>query len=55
MRYKKKRNYKNDRVYSAEFREKAIQLALHSPSLEMVAKEIGIPEQSVGHWLFLIV
>lgn len=51
MRYKKKRNYKNDRTYSAEFREKAIQLALHSPSLEIVAKELGIPKQTLYTWV----
>ena len=51
MRYKKKRNYKNDRTYSAEFREKAIRLALHSPSLEIVAKELGIPKQTLYTWV----
>ncbi len=49
MRYKKRQ--KNDRIYLAEFRESAIQLAMRSPSLEMVAKELGIPKQTLYTWV----
>jgi hypothetical protein len=38
MRSKNKRNYKEARVYSADLKENAIQLALRSSSIEVTAK-----------------
>ena len=46
-----KRNQKKDRVYSADFKESAIQLALRSPSIEVVAKELGIPKPTLYTWV----
>ena len=51
MRPKIKRNHKKDRVYSADFKESAIQLALRSPSIEVVAMELGIPKPTLYTWV----
>lgn len=51
MRPKTKRDHKKDRVYSAGFKENAIQLALRSPSIEVAAKELGIPKQTLYTWI----
>ena len=51
MRAKNKRIYKKGRVYSADFRENAIQLALRSPSIEVVAKELSIPTPTLYTWV----
>jgi transposase len=51
MPSKSKRNYKEARVYSADFKENAIQLALRSPSIEVVAKELGIPKPTLYTWI----
>lgn len=51
MHHKKKRNHKNDRVYPSEFKERAIQLALRSPSLDIVARELGIPKGTLYTWV----
>lgn len=51
MRPKNKRNHKKDRAYSADFKESAIQLALRSPSIEVVATELGIPKPTLYTWV----
>lgn len=51
MHHKKKRNHNNDRVYSSEFKERAIQLVLRSPSLDIVARELGIPKGTLYTWV----
>jgi len=51
MRPKRKRDHKKDRVYSADFKENAIQLALRSPSIEVVARELGIPKPTLYTWV----
>ncbi|MBP6103505.1 MAG: transposase [Gammaproteobacteria bacterium] len=42
---------KKGRSYSADFKDSAIQLALRSPSLEVVAKELGIPKPTLYTWV----
>ena len=51
MRAKNKRIYKKVRVYSADFRENAIQLALRSSSIEVVAKKLNIPTPTSYTWV----
>ena len=51
MRSKNKRNYKEARVYSADLKENAIQLALRSSSIEVTAKELGIPKTTLYTWI----
>jgi transposase len=51
MRLNRKRGHKKDRVYSADFKENAIQLALRSPSIEVSARELGIPKQTLYTWV----
>lgn len=51
MRPKSKRDHKKDRVYSADFKENATQLALRSPSIEVAARELGIPKQTLYSWI----
>ena len=51
MRPKSKKNHKKDRAYSADFKENAIQLALRSPSIEVVARELGIPKPTLYTWV----
>lgn len=51
MRSKNKRNYKEARVYSADLKENAIQLALRSSSIEVTAKELGIPKTTLYSWV----
>ncbi len=51
MRSKRNRDHKKDRVYSADFKENAIQLALRSPSIEVVARELGIPKPTLYTWV----
>ena len=42
---------KQDRSYSADFKASAVQLALRSPSLDVVAKELGIPKPTLYTWV----
>ena len=51
MRPKSKRSHKKDRTYSADFKENAIKLALRSPSIEVVARELGIPKPTLYTWV----
>ena len=51
MRHKKKRDHKRDKAYATDFKEKAIQLALRSSSLEVVARELGIPRPTLYTWV----
>ncbi|MCB0486256.1 MAG: transposase [Flavobacteriaceae bacterium] len=43
-------NRKN-RLYTREFKEEAIKLALDSPSVSGAAKELGIPEPTLHSWV----
>ena len=51
MHPKTKRDYKKDRVYSTDFKENAIQLALCSPLIEVAARELGISKQTLYTWV----
>lgn len=42
---------KNMRQYSSEFKQEAIKLALSSPSVSGVAKELGIPDATLHTWV----
>jgi transposase len=42
---------KKCRRYSAEFKQEAVKLALHSPSVSGAAKELGIPEPTLHTWV----
>jgi len=51
MRQKKKRNHKQDRAYTTDFKNKAIQLALRASSLDVLAKELDIPKPTLYTWV----
>ena len=42
---------KRFRSYSNEFKEEAVKLALSSPSVSSVAKELGIPDATLHTWV----
>ena len=42
---------KQCRRYSAEFKQEAVKLALNSPSVSGVAKELGIPDPTLHTWV----
>jgi transposase len=42
---------RKNQVYTQEFKEEAIKLALKSPSIGQVAKNLGIPEGTLYGWI----
>ena len=42
------------RKYTEEFKQGAIHLALKSPSIDKVAKELGIPGATLHDWVYAI-
>ena len=42
---------KQTRRYGTEFKQEAIKLAISSPSVSGVAKELGIPEATLHTWV----
>jgi len=42
---------KTNRRYTEEFKQEAVKLALQSPSIDKVARDLGIPGATLHDWL----